>query len=350
VIPAPAALDVDEPLGDEGYRLRIRDGEARIDAETVAGRFYAERTLRRLSGGGRPPDVAIADRPRFAWRGLMLDVARHFFGVVDVCRIVDLLADYKLNVLHLHMSGEQGSRLAAAAPPTAPGGFYTRDDMRTIVRYAAERNVWVVPEIAFTTNDGDVEDVLAALAALVPGPYLHVGGDVEHAAPLLDEHGKWPVGWEEAASARLPEGALVQHWRDAELARAAAEQGAQLVMSPARHVYLDMKYDARTPLGADWAGHVELEDSYDWDPAELVEGVGEESILGVEAPLWTETIATREQLETMLLPRLCAVAEVAWSPHRARDWESFRTRVAAESRRWDAAGIAYHRSPHVDWR
>ena len=125
--------------------------------------------------------------------------------------------------------------------------------------------------------------------------------------PLVANHGKRLVGWEEIASAPLNDGAVVQHWRNADLARAAGE----LVMSPADRVYLDMKYDADTPLGLDWAGHVELRDSYDWDPAELA---GEQAVLGVEAPLWTETITTLEQLETMLLPRLCAVAEVAWSP------------------------------------
>jgi hexosaminidase len=403
MIPAPAALRPGEPLGDEGYRLEVRDGRARIEAETDAGRFYAEQTLRRLSRDGSPPDVALADRPRFAWRGFMLDVARHFFGVADVCRVIDHLADYKLNVLHLHLSDDQGWRVAVDAWPrlTEHGGFYTRDDLRTIVSYAAERFITVVPEIDapghvqaaiaaypelgvpgssteryFGTDVGfsslDVhseltyrflDDVFGELAALTPGAFLHVGGDEAHSTsrddylafmervqPLVAKHGKRLVGWEEIASAPLADGAVVQHWRNADLARAAAEQGAQLVMSPAENVYFDMKYDADTPLGLEWAGHVELRDSYDWDPAALVDGVGEDAILGVEAPLWTETITTLEELETMLLPRLCAAAEVAWSPHAVRDWESFRARVAAEGERWDAAGVAYHRSPQVDWR
>jgi hexosaminidase len=409
VIPAPARLGPDDPLGDEGYRLEVRDGEPRIEAETAAGRFYAEQTLRRLPAG----DVAIADRPRFAWRGFMLDVARHPFGVADVCRVIDHLAAYKLNVLHLHLSDDQGWRIAVDAWPRlaevggagavggAPGGCYTHDDLRAIVAYAAERFITVVPEIdapshtqaaiasypelgvpgsghdsyagtevGFSSLDVHsartyefLGDVFGELAALAPGPFLHVGGDEAHSTsradylafmervqPLVAKHGKRLVGWEEVASARLMDGAVVQHWKDPALARAAAEQGAQLVMSPADRVYLDMKYDADTPLGLDWAGHVELRDSYDWDPAALVDGVGEDAILGVEAPLWTETIGTLEQLETMLLPRLCAVAEVAWSPHAVRDWEEFRVRVAAEGEVWDAAGVAYHRSPQVDWR
>jgi hexosaminidase len=396
VIPAPARLAPGEPLGDEGYRLEVRGGEARIEAETDAGRFYAEQTLRRLDGR----DATIADRPRFAWRGFMLDVARHFFGVADVCRVIDHLAAYKLNVLHLHLSDDQGWRIAVDAWPrlTEHGGSYSHDDLRAIVRYAADRHVTVVPEIDapghvqaaiaaypelgvpgssteryFGTEVGfsslDVhsaltyrflDDVFGELTALTPGPFLHIGGDEAHSTtredylafmarvqPLVAKHGRRLIGWEEVASAQLADGAIVQHWKDHELARAAVQQGARLVMSPADRVYLDMKYDADTPLGLSWAGHVELRDSYQWDPAELA---GEEAILGVEAPLWTETITTLEELETMLLPRLCAVAEVAWSPRSARDWDDFRTRVAAEGARWDAAGVAYHRSPQVDWR
>jgi hexosaminidase len=417
IVPAPAQLDPGEPLGREGYRLEVRGGEATIEADGDAGRFYAERTLRRLAAGGRPPDVRIADRPRFEWRGLMLDVARHFFGVADVCRVIDQLAEYKLNVLHLHLSDDQGWRLAIDAWPQlaeiaggsavagGSGGFYTQDDYRAIVRHAADRFVTVVPEIdtpghvhaalcaypelaggraaepytgtdvGFSSLDVHSEltyrflgDVFGELAALTPGPYLHIGGDEAHSTseadyrafmarvqPLVAAHGKRIAGWEEIASAPLQEGALVQYWntmspRGHDLARAAAAQGARLVMSPANRVYLDMKYDRETPLGQDWAGHVELRDSYDWDPASVVDGVGEDAIAGVEAALWTETLATIGDLETMLFPRLCAVAEVAWTPAARRDWDGFRGRVAAEGARWDAAGVAYHRSPQVDWR
>jgi hexosaminidase len=115
IIPAPAQLGRSDPLGPEGYRLEARDGQAHVEAETDAGRFYAEQALRSLSADGTARDVVIADRPRFAWRGAMLDVARHFFGVEDVCRVIDHLSAYKLNVLHLHLSDDQGWRLAIDA-------------------------------------------------------------------------------------------------------------------------------------------------------------------------------------------------------------------------------------------
>ncbi len=414
IVPAPAGLGPGDPLGPEGYRLEVRDGEAAIEAEGDAGRFYAEQTLAQLSADGPPADVAIADRPRFAWRGAMLDVARHFFGVADVCRLIDHLAAYKLNVLHLHLSDDQGWRLAIGARPRLaeiggrgavdgdPGGWYSQDDYRAIVAYAAARHVTVVPEIdtpghvqaalasypelagdrgsdpytgtevGFSTLDAHdertyrfLDDVLGELAALTPGAYVHIGGDEAHSTsredyrtfmarvqPLVTAHGKRVAGWEEIASVPLAAGAVVQYWNTMgdggpDLARAAVAQGARLVLSPGDRVYLDMKYDAGTRLGQEWAGHVEVRDSYDWDPATLVEGVGEAAIAGVEAPLWTETLRTMEDVETMLFPRLCAVAEVAWSPQRVRDWDGFRARLAAQAPRWDAAGIAYHRSPQV---
>lgn len=416
IVPKPADLAPGAPLGPEGYRLEVRGGEVHIEAEGDAGRFYAQETLRRLSAGGPPPDVAIADRPRFAYRGVMLDVARHFFGVADVCRVIDHAAAYKLNVLHLHLSDDQGWRLAIDAWPRLtevggrgavggdPGGFYTQDDYRAIVRYAAERFVTVVPEIdtpghthaalcsypelaggkasdPYTGTDVGfsslgvhdeltyrfLDEVFGEVAALTPGPYLHIGGDEAHSTshddylafiarvqPLVAGHGKRLVGWEEIASAPLAPGTLVQYWntmgeRGHDLARAAAAQGAQLIMSPADRVYLDMKYDPSTPLGLAWAGHVEVRDSYDWDPATLVDGVPEAAIAGVEAPVWTETLRSLGDVETMLFPRLCAAAEVAWTPQERRDWHDFRGRVAAEAPRWDAAGVAYTRSPQIAW-
>jgi len=416
LIPAPAGLAPDDELGPEGYRLEVRDGRARIEAGGDAGRFYAGQTLRALSGAGPPPDVSIADRPRFAWRGAMLDVARHFFGVEDVRRLIDHLAAYKLNVLHLHLSDDQGWRIAIDRWPrlaeqggrTAvggdPGGFYTQDDYRAIVRYAGERFVTVVPEIdtpghthaalcahpelakgrraepytgvevGFSSLDAHADltyrflgEVFAEVAALTPGPYLHIGGDEAHSTsaedylafmarvqPLVAALGKTLVGWEEIASAPLQTGSVVQYWntmneRGHDLARAAVAQGARLVMSPADRVYLDMKYDAATPLGQEWAGHVEVRDSYDWDPATLVDAVGEDAILGVEAPLWTETLRTFGDVETMLFPRLCAVAEVAWTPQERRDWDDFRSRLASQAPQWETGGVAYTRSPQVDW-
>ena len=129
----------------------------------------------------------------------------------------------------------------------------------------------------------------------------------------------------------------------------AAWQGARVVLSPARHVYLDMKYDGESPVGVDWTGNTELRDAYEWEPLELLPGLLPGSVAGIEAALWSETVHTREDLFTMLLPRLAAVAEVAWSVPPRRSWPDFAVRIARFAHTWDEAGLPWHRSPQVTW-
>ena len=340
------------------------------------------------------------DGPRYEWRGLMLDVARHFFPPEDVRHVVDLIAPYRFNRLHLHLTDDQGwrieveswPRLAAVGGASAVGGgrggFYTQREFRDLVAYADAHGVVIVPEVdlpghvnaalvaypelasaavtpvphtgmevGFSSLDTSseralrfVDDVVGEVAALTSGEYLHIGGDEAAATPpdayaafvaraceLVRTHGKTPVGWEEVAKASLPPGTLVQHWKDEGLARAAAAQGARLIMSPARHAYLDQKYDESTPLGLEWAGHVTLRDAYEWEPGD---------VLGVEAALWTETLATRPDVEFMLFPRLLATAEVAWA-RGAREWEAFRPRAAAEAAALGRNGVNVFRSPEL---
>jgi hexosaminidase len=110
-----------------------------------------------------------------------------------------------------------------------------------------------------------------------------------------------------------------------------------------------MKYTPEHPLGLEWAGYVELRDSYDWEPEQVIPGLPADAVDGVSAAVWTETLATRGELFSMLLPRLGAVAEVAWTDTGRKDWESFRDRVAAQAPAWRAAGWAFHPTPQVDW-
>lgn len=413
-------LEDDPELCAEGYELVSRSGGVSIRANGPAGLFWGVQTLRQLlpASGRLPaevPGVRIRDVPRFPWRGLMLDVARHFFSVHDLKRVVDLAASYKLNVLHLHLTDDQGWRLAISSWPDLAaiggrtavggdrGGFYTAADYAEIVDYAASRFITVVPEIDVPghtnaalvaypelTCDGQapsvatgievgfsslcpdkpvtqrfIEEVFGELAAMTPGPYLHLGGDeamstppdkygpfVERVQQVIQAAGKRPVGWQEVATARLVPGAVVQYWNSnagPDQVVAAVRKGARLIMSPADRVYLDMKYDAATGPGLDWAGEVDVPDAYGWDPADIASGIAESDVLGIEAALWTETVATIGQIEYMVLPRLPAIAEVAWSQRAARDWAGFRTRLAAHAPRWDAIGAAYHRSPTIPW-
>ncbi|MDG4799240.1 beta-N-acetylhexosaminidase [Micromonospora sp. WMMD980] len=416
----------DAALGEEGYRLDVTGGGVRITAATPAGLFHGAQTLRQLLPaaieGGTPvaarwtvPGGTVVDRPRFAYRGAMLDVARHFFGVDDVLRVVDHLARYKLNHLHLHLTDDQGWRIAVDSWPRlaevggvtavggAPGGWYTRDDYRRIVAYAARRHVTVVPEIdlpghtnaalvaypelapgktapppytgtevGFSYVDpadertyAFVADVFGEVAALTPGPWLHLGGDeafkvpaasyrafVERAQALVTATGKTVVGWHQLAPAGHVHGRVLQWWGtdgDDPQTADAVRRGARLILSPGNRAYLDMKYAPDTPIGHDWAGLIDVRRAYDWDPGAHVAGVPEAAVLGVEAPLWTETVTTRPEIEFMMFPRLPAIAELAWSPRATHDWTGFRERLAGHGPRWTAAGIAFHRSPEIPW-
>jgi hexosaminidase len=131
--------------------------------------------------------------------------------------------------------------------------------------------------------------------------------------------------------------------------RRAAQSGSKVVLSPASKVYLDMKYDAHTRLGLEWAGYVEVRDAYDWDPGTLLDGVDAGRVLGVEAQLWSETLGGIPDAEFMAFPRLPGVAEVGWSTASSRDWEDYRRRLGEQAPRWAAMGVEYYRSPQVPW-
>ncbi|MET8196286.1 family 20 glycosylhydrolase [Micromonospora sp. NPDC005222] len=413
-------------LGDEGYRLDVTAGGVRITAATPAGLFHGAQTLRQLlpapiesptvvAARWAVPGGTIVDRPRFPYRSAMLDVARHFFAVEDVLRVVDHLARYKLNHLHLHLTDDQGWRIAvdswprlaevggATAVGGGQGGWYTHADYRRIVAYAARRHVTVVPEIdlpghtnaalvaypelapgkiapppytgtevGFSYVDPAdertydfVADVVGEVAALTPGPWLHLGGDeafkvpadsyrtfVDRAQRLVAVTGKTVVGWHQLAPAEHVDGRVLQWWGtngdDPETADA-VRRGARLILSPGNRAYLDMKYAQDTPVGNDWAGLIDVRRAYEWDPATHVRGVPAEAVLGVEAPLWTESVTTIAEAEFMLFPRLPAVAELGWSPRETHDWPRFRSRLAGQGPRWTTAGITFHPSPEIPW-
>ncbi len=418
----------DPGIGSEGYRLDVTAGAVVIRARTAAGLFNGVQTLRQLlppeieSGTAQPgpwtvPSGRVVDHPRFSYRGAMLDVARHFHPVETVKRYIDRIALYKINHLHLHLSDDQGWRIAVDSRPRlaahggstqvggGPGGHYTKAQYREIVAYAAQRYVTIVPEIDLpghtnaalasyaelncdgvapplytgvavgfsslcTTRESTytfVKEVLDEIAALTPGPYLHIGGDEAKATPpgqyaafmnrvqpMTAATGKTVMGWHQIGEpeVRHSPGRVLQYWglsTSDPLVSGAVSQGAKVVMSPANRVYLDMKYTPQTTPGQDWAGHIEVRGAYDWDPGAYLDGVPASAVLGVEAPLWTETISTEEQIEYMAFPRLPAVAELGWSPRAAHDWDSFSRRLGAQGPRWTLMGIGFYRSPQVPW-
>ena len=115
------------------------------------------------------------------------------------------------------------------------------------------------------------------------------------------------------------------------------------------YAYLDMKYDDSTVLGLDWAGTINVEKAYAWDPATYMSGVSEADIIGIEAPLWSETLETMADVEYMAFPRLAGLAEIAWSPAQDRSWQEYRQRLAIHGTRLAALEVHFHRSPLVPW-
>jgi hexosaminidase len=130
---------------------------------------------------------------------------------------------------------------------------------------------------------------------------------------------------------------------------AAVGKGTKVIMSPANHTYLDMKYTDQTKLGQTWAGLDDVDTAYGWDPGTYLPGVAASSVLGVEAPLWTETIVTSADIDYMAFPRLPAIAELGWSPWRTHDQRAFKIRLGALGPRWRIMGINYYHSAQVSW-
>jgi hexosaminidase len=409
--------------GEEGYQLSISKKQVLLSANKPVGLFRGIQTIRQLlpakiemsSVQAGPWQIAtgtITDYPVYSYRGSMLDVSRHFFGVEDVKRVIDFLASYKMNMLHLHLSDDQGWRIEIKSWPElanhggstqvggGKGGYYTQEQYSGIVQYANDRYITIVPEIDMpghtnaalasyaelncngkatelytgtevgfstlcTTKDLTykfIDDVVSELAALTPGPYIHIGGDESHSTkredyiPFINKvqdivlaHGKQVLGWDDVAIASLKPNVVAQHWANVKNANMAVGQGAKILMSPAIKAYLDMQYDSTTKLGLHWAAYIEVDSAYIWDPATLIPGVGKENVLGIEAALWTETITNMDEMEYMIFPRLPGYAEIGWTPSSARSWDEYKVRLGKQEDRFKAIGINFYRSGVVPW-
>ncbi len=410
-------------LGAEGYELTATRTAVRIVAAQPAGLFYGVQTMRQLlpvavehqSSYQRRlimPAAHVVDRPRYEWRGAMLDVARHFLPASDVKRFIDLYALYKINRLHLHLADDQGFRIEIKSWPNltaiggqtqiggGKGGFYTQAEYADIVAYARSRYITIVPEIDMpghsnaalvsypdlrcnrqapqpftiiggppntlcTTRDSTyrfVESVVREISAAAPTPYFHIGGDevqgmskadyaafIDRVQKIVADVGPRMVAWSEVAPvATLSPNAIVQHWtKDSVFLH--AQRGGKIILSPSAHAYVDMRYDSASTLGLKWAGYIDLRKAYDWNPSTELQNVPPSSILGLEAPLWAETLITRQDYEYMSFPRLTAIAELAWSPASQVGWEGYRRRIAAHGARLAALGVNFARVPGINW-
>lgn len=424
----------------EGYQLSISPAQVRVQAATPQGLFYAVQSLRQLlsvDASGATwffPAVAIKDEPRFSYRGMHLDVARHFFPVETVKEIIDQLAYHKMNTFHWHLTDDQGWRIEIKKYPKLTevgafrngtlighyndqpqqfdgqryGGFYTQEEIKEVIRYAAERFVQIIPEIelpghaqaalaaypelACTEGPFEVwqkwgvsenvfcpteatftflENVLAEVAALFPGKYVHIGGDEcpksawEESAfcqqlmkeqGLKDEHelqsyfirrieaylngqGKQIIGWDEILEGGLAPNATIMSWRGIEGGIEAANANHDVIMTPGSHCYFDHYQSDHPDEPLAIGGLTTLEKVYHYRPIpEALPASQHQFILGAQANLWTEYITTEEQLEYMIFPRLCALAEVLWTGE-TEAFEDFIVRLTIHLKRLEAMGI-----------
>lgn len=402
-----------QPGDDERYSLSISEAGIRLSADRPLGVLRGLETFLQLVHQNAPPAppgfsvpfAEIRDEPRFPWRGLSLDVSRHFIPVEGIKRTIDGLAAVKLNVLHWHLSDDQGFRVESKKFPRlqqygADGLYYTQAEIRDVVVYARERGVRVVPEFDMPghasswlvgypslgvragpfqlvrqnsdptalmdpTKDSTyrfLSTFIGEMAKLFPDPYFHIGGDEvsprewnneprirafmqkHHLADarhlqtyfnqrlerILAKNGKRMAGWEEVLHADLPKDVLIQSWRGAKSLAEAARQGHPAILSAG--YYLDLMQPAFEhysvdPMKGETAGLTPVE---------------QKLILGGEAAMWEE-LATAENLDTKLWPRLAAIAERFWSPESLVDRTSMYERLAFTSRWLEWLGLT-HRS------
>lgn len=409
--------------GNEAYRIEIVKKGVRLSANTETGIFYGLQTLLQLLNNGDNktlPALTINDSPRFPYRGLHLDVSRHFFDKEFVKKQLNAMAYFKMNRLHWHLTDGAGWRIeikkyprltsfAAWRPfdklndwwvegrtfceqddPRAVGGYYTQDDIREVVAYAAERHITIIPEIEMPGHSEEVlatypelscsgkpyvnadfcigtektfeflENVLLEVIDLFPSEYIHIGGDeasksswktcprcqkrmadehlnsvdelqsymIHRIEKFLNDHGRKIIGWDEIIEGGLSPTATVMSWRGEEGGIKAVKAGNQAIMTPGKYCYLDAFQDAPNTQPMAIGGYLTLEKVYSFEPVpDSLSTKEAELILGVQGNVWTEYIPTPEHFEYMIYPRILALAEIGWSPSGGKKWDNFHTRA-----------------------
>ena len=431
----------------EGYVLTTTPEGISINGQTENGVFYGIQTLRKSIPAETKgatiliPAGEIKDEPRFSYRGMHLDVGRHFFPIEFIKKYIDLLALHNMNTFHWHLTEDQGWRIEIKKYPklteigsqrsrtvigrntqeydnTPYGGFYTQEEAKEIVKYAQERYITVIPEVDLPGhmlaalaaypemgctggpyevcprwgvfedvlcigNDKTMqflEDVMSEIIEIFPSEYVHIGGDEaprdrwkecpkcqarikaeglkadkNHTAEdrlqsycmtriekFLNSKGRRIIGWDEILEGDVAPNATVMSWRGASGGIKAAQMGHDVIMTPNTYCYFDYYQTADTkdePLGI--GGYVPIEKVYSLDPTFDLNEEQKKHIIGAQANLWTEYIATTEHVEYMVLPRMAALAEVQWTQPEKKDFKDFTTRLASLMKFYQRDGFNY---------
>jgi len=429
-----------DSLPEGSYRLDITQKRITLTAGSGSGLFYAVQSLLQMMPVNpghknfRVPCLTITDRPRFQWRGVHLDVCRHIFPVEFIRKYIDLLAMYKMNVFHWHLTEDQGWRIEIKKYPELTktggmrketmhdgipyGGFYTQDQIKEIVAYAGEKYITIVPEIEMpghsmaalaayprlsctggpfetaTTwgvfddiycagNDqvfDFLEDVLTEVMALFPGKYIHIGGDeapkerwkacpkcqarikaeglkdesqlqsyfIRRIEKFLNEHGKNIIGWDEILEGGLAANAAVMSWRGIDGGIAAAKANHNAVMTPGDFCYFD-RAQGLNGEPKSIGGFLPLSTVYSYEPVpEKLSADEAKYIIGAQANMWSEYFETTSYVEYMLLPRLCALSEVVWTPASEKNYTDFSNRLLKHYELLASRNINFRIPPPTD--
>ena len=400
----------------QGYTFKSSGRMIEITAKTPTGLFYGIQTLRQLTENGKVKYADISDAPRFMYRGFMLDCSRHMWTAEFVKKQIDALAYFKMDRLHLHLTDGGGWRMeikqyprltthgawrtdsdwnvwwnsgkrtfCTEDTPGAYGGFFTQDELRDIVRYAAERHIVVIPEIEMPGHSDEVlhaypelgcqgkghefcigsektfeflENVLKEVMAIFPSRDIHIGGDecsrefwakcpdcqkrmkdnnlkdtpelqsylTARIERFLNDNGRNLMGWDEILEGKLAPNATVMSWRGVEGGIKASKDGHHVIMSPTNHCYLDYYQDAPVTQPEAMGGYLPLEKVYEYNPVPEDMPEIEPYIDGVQGNLWTELVPNEKHCEYMTYPRILAIAEVGWSLNKT-SYGNFRERV-----------------------
>lgn len=438
---------------EEGYQLEVTPKAVMVKARSPKGAFLAIQTLRQLmpadieaSGSGLRkfplPAVVIEDAPRFAYRGVMFDVGRYFYPISFLKEYIDVLALYKINTFHLHLTEDQGWRVEIKKYPKLQeisawrresivghysdkprqydgkrhGGFYTQAELKDLVKYAQDRFITIIPEIempghsqavlaaypelgckegatyevsttwgvhkdVFCPNEATfkfLEDVLTEVMEIFPSKFIHIGGDevpkdrwkesafaqkmiqdrnlkdehglqsyfIQRMEKFLNSKGRAIIGWDEILEGGLAPNATVMSWRGEKGGIAAAKEKHNVIMTPNTFLYLDyyQTKEARKKEPVAIGGFLPLEKVYSYNPIpDALTPEEAKYILGAQANVWTEYIATPEHAFHMTFPRACALAEVAWTPLEKKDYADFTRRLNESVKHLEKRKVKYAR-------
>lgn len=440
-------LKADSP---EAYTVTVTPGKVVIDGASSAGVFYGIQAIRKAAYTAPKgevaviPSVTVTDSPRFAYRGAMLDVSRHPANIDEVKNFIDILALHNINKFHWHLTDDQGWRLEIKKYPllvekgsrrdsTVIGhnsprydnipvsGYFTQEQAREVVDYAAKRHITVIPEIDLpghmlgalsayphlgctggpytiwskwgvadqvlcAGNDSTLtflDDVLNEVMDIFPSEYIHVGGDecpktqwkkcpkcqkriadlgikaegkhsaedrlqgviTTHVFETINKRGRRVIGWDEILEGDIPQNTIIMSWRGAEGAIQAVKKGQNAILTPTTHCYLDY-YQTSDRAGEPFeniGGYLPVQKVYSLDPLSGMTPEQAKLVLGAQGNLWTEYVKNYRNAQYMVLPRLAAIAEVAWSPADKRDYSDFANRMPDLWKVYDNKGYNYAR-------